>query len=154
MQESRLISFTVGDHRFAVPIETVREVVSVTTAVPVPGGRRPLEGIFPYREKMVLPVFSLLDLLGIKHDDPGDLVIVTGSEDDPVGFRVQSMGGVMTIGDDDEIVPYEGELLLSDGAIKGVLKKTGGDLIHLDFDRIFDSRPMINEVGDQPVSTN
>lgn len=136
-----MISFTVGSHRFAVPIDTVREVVNITTAVPVPGGRRPLEGIFPYRGNMVLPVFSLLDLLGIQHDEPGSLMIVTGSEEDPVGFRVHSMGGVMTSNDSDEVTPYEGELSLSGGAITGVLKKTGGELILLDCDRLFDLEP-------------
>ena len=138
MMERRLISFTVGSHRFAVPIDAVREVVNITDVVPVPGGRRPLEGIFPYRSNMVLPVFSLLDLLGIQHDEPGSLVIVTGSEEDPVGFRVRSMGGVMTSNDNDVIAPYEGELSLSGGAITGVLKKTGGELILLDGDRLFD----------------
>jgi len=139
MLDRRLISFTVGSYRFAVPIEAVREVVSVVSLVPVPGGRRPLEGILPYRGNMVLPIFSLLDLLGTRHDEPGSLVIVTGPEDDPVGFRVHSMGGVMISGDNDEIASYEGELSLSGSAISGVLKKTGGELILLEIDRLFDS---------------
>jgi chemotaxis signal transduction protein len=138
MMERRLISFTVGSHRFAVPIEAVREVVNITKAVPIPGGRRPLEGIFPYRRNVVVPVFSLLDLLGLQHEEHGSLMVVTGSEKDPVGFRVRSMGGVLTSDDSDEIAPYEGELSLSDGAITGVLKKTGGELILLDCDRLFD----------------
>ena len=139
--ERRLISFTVGNHRFAVPIDTVHEVVNVTKVVPVPGGRRPLEGIFPYRSNIVLPVFSLLDLLGIQHDERGSLVVVTGSKEDPVGFRVHSMGGVLTSSDSDEVTPYEGELSSADGAITGVLKKTGGELILLDCDRLFDRVP-------------
>jgi chemotaxis signal transduction protein len=139
MLDRRLISFTVGSYRFAVPIEAVREVVSVVSLVPVPGGRRPLEGILPYRGNMVLPIFSLLDLLGTRHDEPGSLVIVTGPEDDPVGFRVHSMGGVMISGDNDEIASYEGELSLSGSAISGVLKKTGGELILLEIDRLFDN---------------
>jgi chemotaxis signal transduction protein len=139
MLDRRLISFTVGSYRFAVPIEAVREVVNVVSLVPVPGGRRPLEGILPYRGNMVLPIFSLLDLLGTRHDEPGSLVIVTGPEDDPVGFRVHSMGGVMISGDNDEIASYEGELSLSGSAISGVLKKTGGELILLEIDRLFDN---------------
>ena len=138
MPERRLISFTVGSYRFAVPIEAVREVVNVTALVTVPGGRRPLEGILPYRGNMVLPVFSLLDLLGTRHDEPGNLVVVTGPVEDPVGFRVRSIGGVVISGDNSEIAPYEGELSLSDGAISGVLKKTGGELILLEIDRLFD----------------
>ena len=145
MVERRLISFTVGSYRFAVPLEVVREVVNVSSVVPVPGGRRPLEGILPYRDNMVLPVFSLLDLLGLQHDEPGNLVIVAGHEDDPVGFRVRNMGGVMISGDNDEIGPYEGELSLSHGAISGVLKKTGGELILLEIDRLFDPGTMMNE---------
>ena len=147
MPERRLISFTVGSHRFAVPIEAVREVVNVTSAVPVPGGRRPLEGILPYRDNMVLPVFSLLDLLGVRHDEPGNLVIVTGPEEDPVGFRVRNMGGVMISGDTDEVAPYDGELHLSGGGISGVLKKTGGELILLDIDQLFDPKAAMKETG-------
>jgi hypothetical protein len=49
------------------------------------------------------------------------------------------MGGVMISGDSDEITPYEGDLSVSHGAIAGLLKKTGGELILLDVDRLFDS---------------
>lgn len=138
MPERRLISFSIGDYRFAVPIEAVREVINVTSMVPVPGARLPLEGILPYRENMVLPVFSLLDLLGARHDESGSLVIVTGPEDDPVGFKVHNMGGVMITGDNDEVVSYEGDLLSPGESISGVLKKTGGELILLAIDRLFE----------------
>lgn len=138
MPERRLISFTVGSYRFAVPIEAVREVISVASIVPVPGGRRPLEGILQYRGNKVLPVFSLLDLLGTRYDESGNLVVVTGPEEDPVGFRVRNMGGVMISGDNDEIDSYEGELSLAGGSISSVLKKTGGELILLELDRLFD----------------
>jgi len=137
MAERRLISFTVGKHRFAVPIEVVREVVNMDSSVPVPGGRRPLEGVLPYRGSRLLPVFSLLDLLGVPHDESGKLVIVAGTAEDPLGFRVRNMGGVMISGDSDEVAPYEGELDSSGGAIAGILKKTGGELILLEVDRLF-----------------
>lgn len=149
MNERRLISFTVSSHRFAVPIDVVREVVNVTAAIPVPGGRRPLEGIFQYRENMVLPIFSLLDLLGAKHDESGNLVVVMGSEKDPVGFRVSSMGGVMVSSDNDEIAQYAGDLPLSSGAITGVLKKTGGELILVDVDKLFDLETGVDKAGEQ-----
>ena len=147
MPERRLISFTVGSFRFVVPIETVREVVNVASMVSVPGGRRPLEGIFLYRGNTVLPVFSLLDLLGTRHDEPGNLVVVSGPEGNSIGFRVSNMGGVMTSGDDDEVVPYEGDLPLSGNAIAGVLKKTGGELILLEIERLFDPVTSHNDKG-------
>jgi len=136
MPERRLISFNIDVHRFAVPIEAVREVVSVSSVVSVPGSRRPLEGIMQYRDNTVLPVFSLLDLLGKEHHESSNLVVVTGSQEAPVGFRVHNMGGVMTSGDD-ETTPYEGDLAAVDGAVTGVLKKTGGELLLLDVDRLF-----------------
>jgi chemotaxis signal transduction protein len=138
MLERRLISFTVGRYRFAVPIDAVREVLNVASLVPVPGGRLPLEGILSYRGNKVLPVFSLLDLLGARHDETGSLVVVTGPEKKPVGFRVSSMGGVMIYSEDDEIAPWEGDLSAGGDAISGVLKKTGGELILLEMDRLFD----------------
>ena len=137
MMERRLISFHVGGFRFAVPIENIREVLNIESVVPLPGSKRPLEGILPYRDNVVLPVFSLLDLLGKQHDETGSLVIVMGPEDDPVGFRVKNMGGVLISSEKDEIGVYEGELT-SVRAITGVLKKAGGELILLETDRLFD----------------
>ena len=137
MNERRHITFSVGNHRFAVPIEKVREVVSATSVLPVPGGRKPLEGILSYRERSVLPVFSLLELLGDQDDQVNDLIVVTGTEEAPVGFKVHSMGGIMiTTGAEDEIAPYEGELKSPEGAIIGILKKTGGDHILLEIDQV------------------
>ena len=138
MVERRWITFTVGGYRFAVPIETVREVLNVASIVPVPGSRLPFEGILPYRENMVLPVFSLLDILGKRHDEDGSLVVVAGSVEDPIAFKVHSMGGVVVSSETDETGPYEGDLPSGDWN-SGVLKKTGGELILLEVGRLFDS---------------
>jgi len=138
MTERRLISFTVDGFRFAVPIKAIQEVLTVGSVVPLPGSKRPLEGIMRYRDNAVLPVFSLLDLLGKQHDETGNLIMVMGTEDDPVGFRVKNMGGVLTWGEMDETEVYEGELTAVK-AVAGVLKKTGGELILLKVERLFDS---------------
>ena len=66
MADTRMITFALGRHRFAIPIEDIREVINIDSVVDVPGGRRPLEGILPYRDDAILPVFSLLDLLGLQ----------------------------------------------------------------------------------------
>lgn len=136
MNEKRHITFSAGKYRFAVPIEKVREVVSATSVLSVPGGRKPLEGIIPYREQTVLPVFSLLGLLGEQGDEISDLVVVAGSGESPVGFRVRNIGGIMITSGEDEIAPYEGELKGPDGAITGILKKSGGDHIILEIDQV------------------
>ena len=138
MSENRHITFSLGDHRFAVPIDRIREILNTSTLLPIPGGREPLEGIIPYRNQTVLPVFSLIGLLGVQRGETSDLVVVAGSEESPVGFRVSSMGGVMVTSDEeDEIIPYEGDLKAPEGVIAGVIKKSGGDHILIEIDRVF-----------------
>jgi hypothetical protein len=51
----------------------------------------------------------------------------------------------MFSGDNDEIIAYEGELSLSGDAISGVLKKSGGELILLEIDRLFDPGTMMDK---------
>jgi chemotaxis signal transduction protein len=137
LTEKRHITVNAGKHRFAVPIEKVREVVSATSVLPIPGGRKPLEGIILYREKTVLPVFSLLELLGEKEDETSDLILITSSGESPVGFKVRNIGSIMiTTGGEEEITAYEGELEGPDGAITGILKKSGGDHILLEIDQV------------------
>ena len=106
----------------------------------MPGGRKPLEGVIPYREQTVLPVFSLLGLLGDQGDETSGLIVVVDPGESPVGLRVRSMGGIMiTTEDEDEVTPYEGELKGPEGAITGILKKSGGDHILLEIDLVFSS---------------
>lgn len=137
MADTRMITFALGQYRFAIPIEDIREVINIDSVVDVPGGRRPLEGILPYRDDAILPVFSLLDLLGHEHKEESNLVLVTGTRDAPIGFRVRHMGGVMVSGPEDEVVPYDGELGSSGKAVSGVLRKPGGEHILLDMKQVF-----------------
>ncbi len=137
MAEKRYITFSAGRYRFAVPIEQVSEVVNSPSVLPVPGGKDPLEGIIRYRDKSVLPVFSLLEFLGEPDSETGALIVVVGPEDSPVGFRVHGLGGIiMTTGSEEEVVPYDGELEGPEGAINGILKKTGGDHILLEIGKM------------------
>jgi chemotaxis signal transduction protein len=137
MTDTRMITFALGRHRFAIPIDDIREVINVDSVVSVPGGRRPLEGILPYREDSILPVFSLLDLLGHEHEEGSNLVVVTGTSDAPIGFRVRQMGGVMVSGPEDELVPYDGDLGSGGKAVAGVLRKPGGEHLLLDMKQVF-----------------
>ena len=137
MADRRYITFSAGKHRFAVPIEKVREVVSSASVLPVPGRRKPLEGIIPYRDQGVLPVFSLLEALGEPEAETSALIVVTGPEESPVGYRVRGLGGIiMTTGAEDEIVTYQGDLDGPEGAITGTLRKTGGDHILLEIEKV------------------
>jgi chemotaxis signal transduction protein len=138
--ERRYITFNAGGHRFAVPIEEVGEVVSSAAVIPVPSGRRPLEGIIRYRDRAVLPVFSLLEILGEQEAEESALIVVAGPEESPLGFRVRGLGGIITLTESEEgIVPYEGKLGGPEGAIAGILKKTGGDHILLDIGKVLGS---------------
>ena len=127
----------LGRNRCARTIEDRREVINVEEVVYGTGGRRPLEGILPYREDAILPVFSLLDLLGHEHEEGSNLVVVTGTSDAPIGFRVRQMGGVMVSGPEDEVVPYDGDLGGGGKAVTGVLKKPGGEHILLNMKHVF-----------------
>jgi len=138
LDERRHITFIVGPYRFAIPIDRVREILSARTLLTIPGVRKPLEGVIPYRDRTILPVFSLLGFLGGQGEEESDLIVVTGTEESPVGFRVNSMGGILvTSGAEDEIVPYEGDLEAPEGMITGVIEKSGDDHILLEIDRVF-----------------
>lgn len=137
MGETRFITFRAGGHDFAVPIEKVREVLTLSFVFPVPGGRRPLLGIISYRNKRVLPVFSLLDALGEEGAGTGHLIVVWGPESAPAGFAVDGLGGIVTAsGQEEEIEPYQGTLGGPEGAVPAVLKKAGGDHILLEIDKV------------------
>ena len=139
MADRRFITFSAGGHSFAVPIEDVREVVTSSLIFPIPGGRRPLLGILPYREKGVLPVFSLLEILGEQDARPGTLIVVAGSDESPIGYIVNGLGGIITgSGPEDEVSRYEGELEGPDGWIKGLLKNSGRDYILLEMGKVYD----------------
>ena len=38
MADTRMITFALGRHRFAIPIEDIREVINIDSVVNVPGG--------------------------------------------------------------------------------------------------------------------
>jgi chemotaxis signal transduction protein len=137
--ERRYVTFSVGEFRFAVPIDKVREILSASTLLPIPGRREPLEGVIPYRTETVLPVFSLLGLLGARGNETSDIIVVAGSERSPFGFRVGRMGGVVAISEPEESTPYEGDLKAPEGVITGVVKKSGGEHILLEIDGIFNT---------------
>ena len=137
MNDRRFITFNAGDHKFAVPIEDVREVVSPSAVFPVPGGRKPLLGIIPYREEGVLPVFSLLEILGEPEVQAGTLIVIADYDGAPIGFTVQGLGGIISAsGSGDEMKPYDGDLESHDGAIMGTLEKTGEDHIVLEIGKV------------------
>jgi len=137
VNDRRFITFNAGEHNFAVPIEDVREVVSPSAVFPVPGGRKPLLGIIPYREKGVLPVFSLLEILGEPETRAGTLILIADHGEASIGFTVQGLGGIITAsGSEDEMKPYDGDLEGPDGAITGILEKTGEDYIVLEIGQV------------------
>jgi len=135
--DRRFITFNAGEHNFAVPIEEVREVVSSSSILPVPGGKKPLLGIIPYREEGVLPVFSLLEILGEPEIQAGTLIVIADHDEAPIGFTVQGLGGIITAsGSEDQTKSYEGELEGPDGAITGILEKAGEEYVLLEIGQV------------------
>ncbi len=140
VNDRRFITFSAGEHKFAVPIEDVREVVSSSGVFPVPGGKKPLLGIIPYREEGVLPVFSLLEILGEPETHGRPLIVIADFDGAPAGFTVQKLGGVITVsGSEEEMRPYEDGLEGYGSSITGVLEKAGEDYVVLEVGQLLSS---------------
>ena len=137
MTDSRLIFFHVGGHGFAVPLSEIREIVAVSAVTPVPGARAPLEGVTVYREEGVLPLFSLLGAMGNASITNGALIVVAELGGEFIGFRVEGVGGVIGMPEENGLETYKGELKGPPGAIKGIFKSGGQVLVAISLSGVF-----------------
>ena len=127
------ISFTVGDIEMAIPIEKVKEVIEVTSLVPMPNAPKHIEGVYNLRNS-VIAVSSLPKRLGIKGAEESNKVVVL--EGKPVGFKVSKLKGILRV-EEDMVEPADRIESVEEKVLEGIIKtKEGGVIFVLDPDKV------------------
>jgi purine-binding chemotaxis protein CheW len=129
----QFVVFDLGGEEYALPIQSVREVIRYARPRRVSGDTR-LLGVLCLREKLV-PVVDVAHSLGLKVSlgEESRIVILATGETTSAGVVVDSVNEVITLSDDDiEAVPA------SDNEILGSIARRGDRLLMLlDSERIF-----------------
>jgi purine-binding chemotaxis protein CheW len=124
------VRLRIGSEAYAMPVQHVREVVSLGEVTAVPGSRPEMLGVRNLRGQ-ILPVIDLALLLGISASAPPGRLLVAEAGCRAAGFAIDAVSEVGELQDPAE----EAESGLLIGATLA-----GGDLIGLiDVPRIFDS---------------
>lgn len=116
--ELRLVSFTVANQEYGIPIDEVQEIVQLPNQVSVPPqAPRHMRGVVTLRQRL-LPLVDLRSLFGLgrlAHDEHQRVVVVALPSCGPVGLVTDSVKEVISIPRDlSTTVP---ELLTRDGQL-------------------------------------
>lgn len=128
-----VVAVRLNAAEFGLPIDRVREVLAPPPITRVPFVPPAICGVASVRGT-ILPVLDLgLRLLGSEAVRPGQLVVVSGSEDEgPIGLLVDAATGLVEA--PAELIqapPPEAEATLPTGFILGVVVPEAGRLVTL-----------------------
>jgi purine-binding chemotaxis protein CheW len=98
------VVFPIGEDRYAVPAEMVREVVGDCRPTRVPTVASELVGAFNLRGEVV-PVFDLAALLGVGTLADGPFVVVVATSSGPAGLLVGGLPAVAVLAE--QVAPAE-----------------------------------------------
>ena len=120
----RYLAFTVADLALAIQLDQVAEVVEVPPITKVPRPARHIEGLATLRGRTI-PVVDLRKRLGLVNPVTSHhtrmIVALPGGRDEPVGFIVDSVGEILSVGEAEApapvSVPWVAEELLA-GALE------------------------------------
>lgn len=95
--DHQIVNFTVGNVRYGVPVEQVREVRDLQEVIPVPGSPHYVRGMSNLRGDLIT-VMDLQKRLALKDGD-GDKnkIIIVEAEDTSVGVIVDTVTDVSII---------------------------------------------------------
>ena len=99
--QARFCIFALGDYRFALEGEAVRQVVSAPHLTPVPRSGSSLLGVFAVQGR-VLGLVDLRDLLGLEAQGQArasDLAVIVQEGESQIGFSVDAVLGFATLKD-------------------------------------------------------
>jgi purine-binding chemotaxis protein CheW len=127
------VRLTLAAEAYAVPVENVLEAAELGPLREVPGARAELLGVSNLRGQ-ILPVVDLAALLGVssgmQRPGPPRRLLVTEARGFQVGFAVDEVNGIGSLGDPAEPAPETGPGLLlgatlSEGELIGVVDVPG-----------------------------
>lgn len=94
----RLVLFEVGEHRFGIPIESIREIVDPRPCTPLPGSPAFVCGLINLRGRLVT-VLDLGGRLGLPAASahPGHSLVILDHGATRVGLAVEEVAGIVEV---------------------------------------------------------
>jgi purine-binding chemotaxis protein CheW len=95
--ERQYLVVSLGDQRYATPLEQIREVVDTKQCLPIPNALPYVDGIVDLRGQ-ILSVLDLSKLInGAAHAGTSRVIIVVETEGGPIGLNVEDLHEVVTL---------------------------------------------------------
>jgi purine-binding chemotaxis protein CheW len=137
---TQLVTFTLGEESYGIPVGKVKEIIRPVEACPIPGMAGPVEGVINLRGE-IIPVLKIHAVLGLKGS--GDesrrkqRVIILDSGDGVFGITVDEVREVVKV-EDGSIMksPDVGKGGCSEEAIMGIVQIAGKLVICLNPEKL------------------
>lgn len=143
-EEAQLVTFTINNQEYAIPINQVQEITRAAEITPVPHAPAFVDGLTNLRGN-VLPVINLRTVFGLA-DHPTDdrtRIIIADIHNSRTGIRVDSVNEVLRI--DANQIDTTPRIVLAEGSnpyMDGVCRLDGGEriIIRLDTQKLLDEQ--------------
>ncbi len=135
----RFLEFTLGSEDYAIPLLSVREVISIPETTPIPKAPTHFLGIMNLRGQ-VISVVDLRTKLKIKskEDNAEESVIIVDVNGMNLGIVVDSINKVLAFSDDEVSEVPEIETQVNAEYIQGVYRKEDSLTVLLDVAKVLD----------------
>ncbi|WP_019849934.1 chemotaxis protein CheW [Desulfitobacterium sp. PCE1] len=116
----QVVVFKLNDQEFAFNIQSVKEIIKITTITQVPNAQESVKGIINLRG-MVTPIINLSEKFGLQEKPVTDhsRIIILNISKSTIGVIVDSVTEVLIFKDEDILAP-EDELLVVEQFIYGI----------------------------------
>ena len=137
--ELEVLEFVIDGNHYGINVEKVREILPYTEITPIPNSDPCIEGIFMPRGD-IITVIDLFQALGFCNEDrTKNFLIVTNFNDLNIAFDVQQVLGINRVSWTEVVKPDATVSGPGTGVATGIIKKSDGLLIILDFEKIVES---------------
>jgi purine-binding chemotaxis protein CheW len=137
--QTRLLSFSLGQEKYAIPLLRVKEVIAIPDVTPVPYSPAHFMGIMNLRGQ-VISVIDLRTKLGMKKSDhlQESAVIIVDLDPVYIGITVDSVDSVLNISENEMSAPPEMETKKKSDYITSVVQKDQKLILVLDIGKTLD----------------
>ncbi len=132
------LCFLVADLSLAIPVDQVAEVAPVPSITRIPRPARHIEGLATLRGRTV-PVMDLRKRLGLVNPVTDHhtrmIVALPGPQGEPVGFIVDSVGEILSVGEAEGAAPVSAPWV-AEGLLTGAIEFQGRQVLLPDLAKI------------------
>ena len=136
----RYLCFFIAELSLAIPVEFVTEVSAVPPITRIPRPARHIEGLTDLRGRPI-PVVDLRKRFGLVNPVTDQhtrmIVVLSGPSGQPVGFIVDAVGEILSVGEAEGAVPASVPWV-AENLLAGALKIQGRQLLVPDLTKIVD----------------